>query len=377
MYNEYIKKYEEYINNPIDSIKNLGYFIQENKISYKHLYDLEKIYKKLKNNFCNYVKLKSNGSTKCSHVMYKWGPNFRIICDLIWNYMHRFYNVQNKLYLRIYNINSYINDKEIQAEGKVFYINTHNNLKNFYYLNNVCYICTPMTLHELLRYDNFIDLIKNTASVISTTETDNKYFDFNILKELGIPYVNQMRSWKEGTAFYTCPYGNMHWMENLFYCTEDRKIIDLFNFYNTWWNEKDGNPDNIYPLENEFHLCECGSYYRKFNFEPCMITCLYNHKGELIDFTDKLIILKDIIKKHDYLQIIQQEDLETFNIHIDNNDHIDEIKKFIKQQVFQKKYNFNIYYEKHCIGHRCKNFTIYSLYKSSNNVEIEKKFEKI
>jgi len=69
MYNEYIKKYEEYINNPIDSIKNLGYFIQENKISYKHLYDLEKIYKKLKNNFCNYVKLKSNGSTKCSHVM--------------------------------------------------------------------------------------------------------------------------------------------------------------------------------------------------------------------------------------------------------------------------------------------------------------------
>ena len=82
--------------------------------------------------------------------MYKLGPNFRIICDLIWNYMHRFYNVQNKLYLRIYNINSYINDKEIQAEGKVFYINTHNNLKNFYYLNNVCYICTPMTLHELL-----------------------------------------------------------------------------------------------------------------------------------------------------------------------------------------------------------------------------------
>ncbi len=315
---QYLNKYISYIKNPNENALEMSKFLMHfHNVTSLWTEDLYYEYKKnINHNKSNeYVILKTNGSTNMKHSEYKWGPNFRTICDSIWNTMHRTnYSFKDKYCVFISKTNSITN--KIRNEGIAISINPDKYID--LNIEKSMLIMFPHTLTYLIDCKHFIDFVKKTNSIISITGTDNCFYDFSKLKELEIPLINQMRSWKEGTAFYTCPYNKIHWMENLFYCTNNKKIFDLFNFHNNWWNKPGYNPDNIWIIEKDFKLCECGIWYRELNFQPYAIKWFYDFNGN-ISTRDNPFDEKLFKKKYKNIQIIQKSNLKDFEIYIDTD----------------------------------------------------------
>ena len=341
---DYLQAYEKYVKNPYNQSKIFSFLKTHFDTSSQWTQELYQIWKK-KNHHVelskSYVKLSTSGSTKFIKSNYKWGPNFSYIRDEVHGYHHRFWNFKNKYWINLIKAGKCkFYPKAIKNEGQLFSLNIRDFLfktDNYSFLANSCWIINPINLNVLIKNKKILDFIKKNEIFISLTETDPSCYDFSILDEYKIPWTNQMRSWKEGTSFYTCPYKKRHWMENLFYCTEDKKIIDLLNFHNNWWMNSDANPDNIWPLEKEFKQCECGTWYREMNFQPHSIKWFYNHLGQSSDYSYKINrSLHQVIEKFDYFQIIQKNDLKTFYLHTNR-------RPSTKESELIKVFIFNIF----------------------------------
>jgi len=393
----YLEIYENYINNPIAHKKSerliLNLFNFQSHVASKWTENLYQIWIKRKkeiNLYENYSNLKTNGSTNLIPTEYKWGPSFNIFKNKAWYFQHRFWKISNKYWIRIINSgkNEISSSKQgIKNEGIIFDLNINTFLKNknnFDFLNS-CWIIDPMSLNILIKNHEILNHIKKNEITVSLTECSSEAYDFLTLRDFGIPWTNQMRSWKEGTAFYTCPYGKKHWMENLFYCTEDKKIVDLFNLYNDWWMEEDANPDNIWPIEKEFKQCECGTWYREMNFQPHAIKSIIT-ENKYISFYNNprsmhLYSSYDLsfIKKYEYFQVVQQKDLKTFHIHINKNPsekELEKIKNLINNLYESVNTNIIITHNKFKVGFNNKRPLFWSLYEGKINLRKKMKMDK-
>ena len=216
---------------------------------------------------------------------------------------------------------------------------------------------TPLSLNKMLLDKKVRDYLGVLKPVVTTTNYDPTGYDFSVFEG---PIVNQMTSWKEGTSFYTCPQGKRHWLENLFYCTAERKIVDLFNFSNTWWDKEDGNPDNIWPL-GDFQLCECGQWYREVNFQPHAVKSIKNCHGEPISlFGFSTFAFKE---RYEFFQIVQQKDGKTFHIHVSKDMHPRDFRyacDWIKKQYGQEQVAINVENSIYTVGERLKNPVFWS-----------------
>ena len=334
----YLSKYKQYLIDPISNVQNINELIYlYSNIASLWTEDLfiecrkNSLHNKTRNLY-EHTLLKTNGSTGIEYNQYKWGPNFHIITNYIWDSIHRKnHNFENRYWITMSNKNVIMNTKF--NEGILLLLDPKKKIN--LNINKSAFITFPSTLNLLLEYPFFVDFMIKNCCVISITCSDSSFYDFSKLKELNIPLINQMRSWKEGTTFYTCPYDKIHWMENLFYCTSNRKIFDLFNFHNNWWQEKESNTDNIWPLEDEFHECECGAWYRKMNFQPHAIKWLRDYTGNISTY-QKNITTKSFEVQYNNFQIIQKTDLKTFEIYTNT-----EIYK--KDFLYIQNYLFHIY----------------------------------
>lgn len=318
-----LRNYKNYLLDPLNEIDQTLYDIKYySYISSQWTNDLYEIYQKyFKFKDFEYLVLTSSGSSNFFKSNYKWGPNTKKFIDTVWDMYHRFYKFQNKYWLN-YSSDKTVLHSHVRCEGKVLNICFRELDKIEDLLNNSVLITNPINLSRLISNFNFLNILNKSRSVISLTEIDSSFFNFDIVK---IPIINQMRSWKEGTGFYTCPFGKFHFTENLFF-VDDKKIIDLYNFHST----DSVNVDEIYPIENNFNICECGTYYRSFNFKPQAIRWFYNAKGQ-ISSRIKPLTQNDLENYYEYFQIIQNRN--TFKIivpnkYITDNDYT-KVKYFI------------------------------------------------
>jgi hypothetical protein len=321
---EYLKSYEKYLIDPInqENIDQILYLVyNKGCIASQWSEELFNIYKnidrfKFKNSkkYKDYVPLSTSGSSNFFARNYKWGPNFRKFADNLFKFYHRFYDFKFKLWISYSSIRpSALMINNIYCEGHLFHINPKD-ISDFFnknsYIEKVGWITNPLNLKKAIHYEEILLFLKKTSSFISLTELDSSFYDFSIVEKLGIPIINQMRSWKEGTGFYSCPYKKIHFTENMFFSTQ-KNTYDLFNFF----QEENENPDEIYPLSNNFECCECGSLYRKMNFFPHAVKWFYNKKG-VPSLTNFMFNETLLCGKYDYFQIIQRNNLKTFEIRI-------------------------------------------------------------
>ncbi|MFW5794567.1 MAG: hypothetical protein ACOCV1_03680 [Bacillota bacterium] len=307
----YLEIYRNYLLNPRNEFYKelfLLFLLKTKKIASIWTEDCYNIWKNTKKISGNYEILKSNGSIDSNKKEYKWGPNFQEIRDVLFCCNHDIESLENiKRYWIIPALKTNLGFN-IQNEG----VNTNlgpdfqEYSDNF---NSSIWILNGVNFNIILKYKNIIPFIKENNITISLTEMDYSAYNFNDIDNIKI--IDQMRNWKEGTSFYTCEYNIKHWMENVFYCSSNKKIIDLLNFQSQY-DSKD-NSDKIFPIEKQFKQCKCGQFYREMNFEPHYIKWFSDYRGLpcSFNFSEDFYFIKD----YDYFQIIQEKEMENFRIH--------------------------------------------------------------
>ena len=374
----YLNLYKKYIQDPLNNSFDVVSYGKSSSMWTQELYE---IYKKSFHKDLKYyynISLGSNGSLHSSFNRYNYTYHSFVFKDNIWNYMHRFFMYKKKFWIEIFDYGESDITEQIINEG--FF--TKVNLKNFcdkYKKSNIfekaIFVMYPMTLQIIINNAEIINFLKKNEISISLTGCSSEFYDFSILDEYKIPWTNQMRSWKEGTSFYTCPYKKRHWMENLFYCTEDKKIIDLLNFHNNWWMNSDANPDNIWPLEKEFKQCECGTWYREMNFQPHAINVFYDYNNKMSCPLHNDIKLR-FINNFDYFQIIQQRNKQEFLIHANRNmskEETNQIEKYIEFVYKSSIYSYRTVNYVFELGRNKKKPLFWSLY-YPKNIKNEKEY---
>lgn len=191
-------------------------------------------------------------------------------------------------------------------------------------LRNITLISPPMALFSFLHYDWFREFLRQRVKLISLTETDASV-TLPAIKEIGVPIVNQMCSWKEGTSFYTCPHGKMHFLDFLFAVDGD-KIIDFLNMAPD--RGKSGNPDKL-EVAGPLEQCQCGTMYRPYKFHWHAMRSIVDRDGRPMDPTEPSCILTGAIRNLSFFQLIQQKDPAYFVVHADREpERMDIVKKF-------------------------------------------------
>jgi phenylacetate-coenzyme A ligase PaaK-like adenylate-forming protein len=105
-------------------------------------------------------------------------------------------------------------------------------------------------------------LLSNTAEALIKTEADYAVENGNIDN-----YCDHMRSWDGGATFMTCRHYRYHIIDYLTYVEEvDGKLVstDFLNLGTSFVRFWNGDRCRI---SNEWNICECGRYYRQFEFQ--------------------------------------------------------------------------------------------------------------
>lgn len=119
-------------------------------------------------------------------------------------------------------------------------------------------------LTKYIRESNFTHTF---ANLLSHTTEFAIIDDFQFLKENGNIkcYCDHMRCWDGGAGFFTCKHGTYHLNDNFAWISEgpDNKLIstDYFNVVAPFINYWSGD---LCQIVDEYHLCDCGRYYRPF-----------------------------------------------------------------------------------------------------------------
>ncbi|MFW5794840.1 MAG: hypothetical protein ACOCV1_05095 [Bacillota bacterium] len=319
--------------------------------------------------YCNEHFLRSNGSSKSENQEYVWGPTY-IMRDLMYIIEQLFYMDYSSEYLHHYQmIKSPI--KELIYGGGIFYrfqlklLSPEDifefNLQDIKNSDKIIIETDPFSLQLLSKNNKFKEFAISKGVVFGITDYSPDEFNFSELEHENIKIVNKMRNWKEGTSFYTCPYGNKHWTENLFYCTKHKRVLDLYNIYNDWWEES-SNSDAIWPLETTFKQCNCGCYYREINFEPHCINSFKDKNGDFINLVGLKVY--NLNKKYKFIQIVQTKDRNIFNIHVwpkeINEKDFNKIKSYIIHNYKSDNVKIEIKNYPYKVGNRNKRPTFWS-----------------
>ena len=302
--NRYLTTYQKFCQDPERHWKEMAKVIGHPEAS-TWTQELYELYSKHRNRDAYAVMLKTNGSTNINPSEYLYTYYSFMLKDAIWECMHKTYSPKSRYFINIdkFSKNLEVSDM-LTNEGKTFNLNPNMSVPLDF--KGACWIFNPFGLHYITFYPKVLEFMAENGITASVTEMDSSFYDFSILKEYGIPLVNQMRSWKEGTAFYTCPARTMHWMENLFYCTGNG-LVDLLNFRQDWSE----NPDAIWPI-GEFQRCQCGAWYREMHFQPHAVKWFYTKNGLPSAFRHFTVP-----KNSKFFQIVQDKAGSIFTVHSD------------------------------------------------------------
>jgi hypothetical protein len=345
--NKYFQAYKAYLQDPVKNWTEMNKLIAcpEAPQWSEELYEL----------YCKYppkdayaITLKTNGSTNLVPTEYSYTYQSFLFKDAIWNFQHREYKPRGRYFVQIDQFSKNQEVSEVLTnEGKTFRFNP--NVPITLDFTDSCWIFNPFGLHYLTFYPKVLEFMQDSGITVSVTEMDSSYYDWSVLKEYGIPLVNQMRSWKEGTAFYTCSHGTTHWMENLFCCTPEKGIIDLFNFKNTWHE----NPDFIWPL-GSFEQCSCGVWYRPMNFQPHAVKWFYTKNGKPALFPRTTL---DFLHLFERFQLIQEKTGCDFTIYVNESlteKRLDGIRHFVEMVYGSSDFSLKTSKEEYLVGIRNK-----------------------
>jgi hypothetical protein len=225
-------------------------------------------------------------------------------------------------------------------------------------LHNVTIINPPMNLLSFMHYAWFREFLQERTRLISLTETDASAI-MPIIEQIGVPVINQMVSWQEGTSFYTCPFGNMHFLDFLF-AVQDDKIIDFLNM--APGSGQSGNPDQIVP-SGPLTTCQCGVVYRPYRFQWCAVKSIVDYGGRTMDPTAPSVLLVDTISKCAFFQIVQQADPSVFALHVDKplDEHQMTIVKNFCIRLFKHTVQIELRLEPFYVGENKKAPVFWSL----------------
>jgi len=283
--------------------------------------------------------------------------------------MHRFYNFKDKYWVETnthQNPCIIIDNDTIINCGTKLSLNYKiiHSVEDMRLIINSALIMNPQTLNLLIKDSKFVGLINESKSIVSLTETDCECYDFS---DLGITIVNQMKNWSDGTAFYTCPFKQKHFIENIFYCHE-KKIIDLFNVHKKEFK----NDDDIWPVSEDFVKCDCGTIARPMNFMPHAFKWFYDKNGKTSSLCVKTPF--PFIKQLNHFSIIQKKSGNEFVAHSDralSSEELKRVRSFISNIFRSDEYILDESRAEYVVGTRKKNPVFWSEYDPTSRKKYE------
>jgi hypothetical protein len=189
-------------------------------------------------------------------------------------------------------------------------------------------------LSKYIKKNNFK---KHFAFLLSHTTEFPRISDFQFLKDNGniTHYCDHMRCYDGGANFFTCKYGTYHLNDHLSWVAEgsDNKLIstDYFNMASPFINYWNGD---LCEIKDEYHLCECGRYYRPFKM-------LQNRPFALKGPT-KLTEIRNKIGELSFKNKINQVQFENLNVNIHCESMLNQREKEIIDNIL-KDYKTNYF----------------------------------
>ena len=175
-------------------------------------------------------------------------------------------------------------------------------------------------INILARYIKKHNFTKHFAHLLSHTTEFPRPEDFYFLKNNGniTHYCDHMRCWDGGASFFTCKFGTYHLNDNFAWVTQgsDNKLIstDYFNMAAPFINYWNGDRCRI---ENDYHKCECGRWYRPFK--------MLQNRPFALKGPKKLTLIKEQIGQLEFKNKISQVQFDGLDVNVYLNEKIEEI----------------------------------------------------
>jgi phenylacetate-coenzyme A ligase PaaK-like adenylate-forming protein len=138
-----------------------------------------------------------------------------------------------------------------------------------------------------------------------------------------------MRCWDGGASFFTCKNGTYHLNDNFAWTIEgpDNKMIstDYFNLASPFINYYNGD---LCKIENEYHKCSCGRYYRPFK--------MLQNRPFALKGTSKLIDIKQQISQLSFKKYLIQVQFENLSVRISSSRELSSVEKEILQDILKE-----------------------------------------
>ncbi len=169
--------------------------------------------------------------------------------------INKFYNVT---WLPVFKVLT-LNIHKLQT-NKLYNLITNNGK------NKVIIYSGPTIFNILLRFGMNLELMDPAKITFVSTGEILIEEDARTIRSHGYILRDCMRVWDGGATFYTCKYGNKHWIDmisNLYIDQNDALIsTDMYNIIHPYINYHNGDHLNIYPEET----CQCGYRKMRINF---------------------------------------------------------------------------------------------------------------
>lgn len=191
-------------------------------------------------------------------------------------------------------------------------------------------LCSGPVINILVRHIKKNNFYNKFAYLLSHTTEFPRISDFEFLKNnRNIEYYcDHMRCWDGGASFFTCKHGTYHLNENFAHVTQgpDNKLLsnDYFNIVAPFINYWNGD---LCEIQNEYHLCKCGRYYRPFRM-------LQNRPFALKGPT-KLVEIKKQISNLLFKNKINQVQFENLSVNIYSDEKLDDDEKAILDEILK------------------------------------------
>jgi hypothetical protein len=152
---------------------------------------------------------------------------------------------------------------------------------------------------------------------------------FMLDKKYAYNVCDHMRCWDGGATFFTCQYDTYHLLDNLTMTTQgaDNKMIstDYFNLSSPFINYYNGD---LCEIENEYHKCSCGRYYRPFKM-------LQNRPFALKGIA-KLTDIKQQISQLSFKKYLIQVQFENLSVRVSSSRELSSVEKEILQDILRE-----------------------------------------
>lgn len=270
--------------------------------------------------------LRSSGSTG-RRKLYKWGPSFHAVNGAYFHYVMDRIRFPETMLITLLSVRDIGEPHSMNLIGEMdkkrpevtkrilIDINGQSgpvpDLKAFLHNRNVA--ITPSNFDILVRHASFYDDLTPGCSILFTGEAVPKDLKDDLLAR-GYDVRDYMRCWDGGASFFTCRYGNRHWIEafsDMHTNHLDQLVTtDLFNCvqpFKDYWN---GDILTWEPLGK----CRCGFTTYEIDFKNRLERVyVKTPKGHSVNFYD----LRKAFLRHTKLPD-RSVMLVTFGFHLPN-----------------------------------------------------------